>query len=486
MSLWLWRVRDWLGTLALGLLTSWAVGVPAAVDAKPPSPIPYPAGLEAQVQFWKDVFTIYSTKHVVIHDRESLDRVYAVIDFTYLDTAGVSPVVAERVRRERVQDELERIRGALLRIHQAGPNSPSLSAEEQRIARFFPAGTSRRAYREAAAKERLRAQTGLSEKFHKAIEVAHGYWPAMERIFRDEGLPVELTRLPLVESGFDLTAYSRTGAAGIWQFMPATGRMYMRIDDAVDERRDPIVATRAAAQHLRENYEVLGTWPLALTAYNHGRGGMVRAVSQVGTTDIVEIIRRYNGRTFGFASRNFYAEFLAALEAEREAVRYFGALQPQPRRDWKSARVPDYVRLSALARSLGVPVDALARMNPALSRRVVSGELYVPRGYELWMQPAVAAKFDRAYASLSAAEKHGRQKRSYVEHRVRPGDTLGRLAQRYGTTISAIMRQNGLRNANQIRIGQTLRIPTRPSASRSAPKASRLVRDERARHRVTS
>jgi membrane-bound lytic murein transglycosylase D len=240
--------------------------------------------------------------------------------------------------------------------------------------------------------------------------------------------------------------------------------MYLRIDDAVDERRDPIVATRAAARHLRENYDILGTWPLAVTAYNHGRGGMARAVSQVGTTDIVEIIKRYNGRSFGFASKNFYAEFLAALEAERDAARYFAGLRAEPVRDWQSVTVPHYVRLSALASTLGVSAGELARMNPALSARVASGDLYVPKGYGLWVRPQAAAGFDRVYARLSAAEKHDRQKRWYVVHRVRSGDTLGRLAQRYGTTVNAIMRQNGLRSANKIRIGQALRIPARPSA----------------------
>src|SRR4029453_7063103 len=98
------------------------------------------------------------------------------------------------------------------------------------------------------------------------------------RIFRDEGLPVELTRLPLIESCFDVEAYSKVGAAGIWQFMPATGRLYMEVSSSVDERRDPIPPPRAAARYLSRSYERLGNWPLAITSYNHGPNGMARAI----------------------------------------------------------------------------------------------------------------------------------------------------------------------------------------------------------------
>lgn len=469
------RVRRALGRLAVFLTAVMAsYGDAAASSRTPKETFPSPAGIQQQVEFWKNVFTIYSSKHVVIHDRDVLSRVYSVLDFSYLDDGTVSPAAAERLRKERVRDEIERIRAILIRLHQVGGNSPTLSSAERNVAAQFASGTDRQAFREAAVAERLRAQTGLGDKFHHAIEIAHGYWPEMERIFRQHGLPLELTRLPLVESSFNLKAYSRTGAAGIWQFMPATGRMYMRIDDAVDERRDPMVATRAAAEHLKENYEALGTWPLALTAYNHGRGGMARAVSQVGTTDIVQIIKHYKGRTFGFASKNFYAEFLAAVEVERDSRRYYKGLRPHPPREWHGVTLSHYVRLAPLARALGMSPEALADMNPALSGRVVSGDLYIPRGYQLWLPAAVAARFQTAYANLSNGEKHSQQRQTYVVHRVRPGETLAKIARRYGTTVSAIVRQNGLRSANQIRIGQVLRISGRAGGGRTTSSVSSL------------
>ena len=139
-------------------------------------------------------------------------------------------------------------------------------------------------------------------------------------------MPIELTRLPHIESSFENRALSKVGAAGIWQIMPATGRLYLRVNRDVDERLHVRTATMAAAQILRENYEKLGTWPLAITAYNHGANGMKRAVDTVGTTDFGVIVQRYRGPLFGFASQNFYAEFLAALDVSQNYKQYFGDL----------------------------------------------------------------------------------------------------------------------------------------------------------------
>ena len=118
-------------------------------------------------------------------------------------------------------------------------------------------------------------------------------------------MPVELSVLPHVESSFNPEAYSHVGAAGIWQFIRSTGKRYMQIDHLIDERMDPFASTKAAAKLLRHNYQLTQSWPLALTAYNHGVASMRRAINTLGTRDIAVIVRKYKGRAFGFASRNF-------------------------------------------------------------------------------------------------------------------------------------------------------------------------------------
>jgi membrane-bound lytic murein transglycosylase D len=421
--------------------------------------VPVPAGLKTQVKFWKDVFATYSTREVVIHDTEHLDRVYAVLDFRPLAESGMSDAEVAAYSKAKVESEKERVRAILMRLHQLGPDPGQLTDEERKIWALFRNVKEPDALLQAAAADRIRAQTGLRDRFAAGVEVSRRYLPEMEAIFRREGLPVELTRLPLVESCFNVHAYSKVGAAGIWQFMPGTGRLYMQVNAAVDERRDPIMSTQAAAYHLKRNYEVLGTWPLALTAYNHGRAGMARAVSQVGTTDIVEIIRRYHGPSFKFASRNFYAEFLAALEVERHFADYFGTIRGHAPLQTDTVRVPDYISFQTLARLAGTEADQLADLNPALSREVVAGKMYVPKGYRARVPDGVAETFEERYASLPAQQKLTRQRSVSVTHRVKRGQTLANIARQYGVTPTAIQRRNNLRKAS-VRPGQNLVIPS--------------------------
>jgi membrane-bound lytic murein transglycosylase D len=461
-----------------------APGLTAAVPGRartPHSPIPDLPDLRVQVDFWKAVFATYSSREVVIHDTERLDRVYSVLDFRPL-AENMSDAEFQAYKRQRVEEERERIRALLVRLHQVGDDASGLSPDERRIAALFADEPGYTKFLDAAAEDRVRSQTGLRERFAGGVEISRRYLPEMESIFRSEGLPVELTRLPLVESCFNVNAYSKVGAAGIWQFMPATARHYMRVDDAVDERRDPIAATRAAATHLRRDYESLGTWPLAITAYNHGRGGMQRAVATVGSTDLQKIVRYYRGPAFKFASRNFYAEFLAALEVEENFEEYFGVLNLHPPLRASYVVVPDYTALATLARTVGTSTDRLAELNPALSGAVLSGRMRVPRGYVLRVPPGTADGFERRYAALTvdrqrsepsarsatAADK-GKTKKakqstakatgSTVTHRVKAGQTLSTIARQYGTSVEAIKRRNGIRDGTRLRSGQSLVIP---------------------------
>jgi membrane-bound lytic murein transglycosylase D len=446
----------WLAALLTGVgahaQTTSATSESAAIPVLP--------GIKIQVEFWKQIFGTYSTHQVVIHDTWRLDRIYEVLDFRPLAESGVSDADIAAYAKDKVRSEKERIRAILTRLHQLGPNSSDLSEEERKIGALFAAVKEPAKYLDAAAEDRIRAQTGLRERFAAGVEVSRRYLPEMEALFRREGLPLQLTRLPLVESCFNVRAYSKVGAAGIWQFMPSTGRPYLRIDDAVDERRDPVAATTAAAQYLKANYDVLGNWPLAITAYNHGRAGMAHAVATVGSAELTDIIARYHGPAFKFASRNFYAEFLAALDVERHFKDYFGELRAAPPLHAKTVVLPDYVNVSALARAAGTDVDTLADLNPALAPDVIAGKLHVPKGYNVRIPRESATRFPTRYASLAAGEKHRSQRALYVTHRVKPGQTLVGIAKRYRTTVAAIKRQNNLRSVSRLRAGQSLVIPT--------------------------
>lgn len=427
-------------------------------------PLPYdprfdvPPALQPQVSFWVSVFAIYSRRQVAIHDTERPDRIYRVLDFRDLDDGGMSEVAIEITKNRAVDRAIREVRASLERLHRLGPRSAQLSEEEARIARLFRHDRDPKKFLRAAAADRVRSQTGLRERFGEGIVVGSRYFPRMEEIFRQEGVPLPITRLPLVESSFNMRAYSKAGASGIWQFMPSTGRRFMSINDAVDERLDPIVSTRAAARFLRENYASLGSWPLAITAYNHGPGGISRAVRELGTTDISTIVQRYRGPSFKFASRNFYPEFLAALEVERDYLQYYGSLPLAPPLAHDEVSLAHYVPIDSVSRCAGGE-HSVRELNPSLLPAVYARKQSVPRGYVLRLPPGAGQQFERCYASLPPAQKRESQRPMYVVHRVRRGQTLGQIARHYGTSVKAIQRRNGLRNKHVIREGQLLQIP---------------------------
>jgi membrane-bound lytic murein transglycosylase D len=430
---------------------------PAATSAS--ELFPKPATLEPAVDFWTRVYTEVDTRSGFIHDNLRMGIVYETVHFP----AGIS----QTQRRRQLDGELNKYRQILRKL--GGGARSGLSAEERRVLALFPDNVSNAEL--SAAADRVRFQLGQSDRFRAGLIRAGAWKPYIHQVLSDRGLPRELSVLPHVESSFDPTAYSHAGAAGMWQFIRSTGLRYMRIDHIIDERRDPYLSTDAAARLLADNYAVLGSWPVAITAYNHGAGGMRNAVNRLGTTDIGVIVREYNGRAFGFASRNFYAAFLAALEVDSNPEKYFGRLTPNRPGEHVVTSVPSYMTVTTIARALDTTPRELRQLNPALTDVVWSGDKYVPRGFRLRV-PARAG-FDPAalLARVPASEAFAAQLPD-VEHRVRSGETLSQIARRYRVSVSALMSMNGLSSANFIRAGQVLRLPGHADAPAGAVLAS--------------
>ena len=425
-----------------------------------PELFPRPAELEPAVQFWTRVYTEISTSEGFIHDSLRMDIVY--------QTVRVPNDIGSRERRRRIERATENTRDVLTKL--AGGARQGLSSEEERVLKLFPDGTSNAELRAAAS--RLRFQLGQSDRFRAGL-IRSGTWkPYINEVLAKRGLPVELAALPHVESSFDPTGYSKVGAAGMWQFMRSTGVRYMRIDHIVDERRDPFLSTDAAARLLADNFSVIQSWPLALTAYNHGLAGMRRAVEQQKTADIATIVAKYQSRSFGFASRNFYTAFLAALEIDSNPDRYFPSLKINPPSDTATIPVPAFMTVDTLADALNVREGTLRDLNPALTDIVWSGDKYVPRGFELRVPRATAALAEALLGTVDADKLFAAQ-RPDREHRVRRGDTLSQIAAEYRVSLAALMRVNGMTNRSVIRIGQTVLLPFDGA---DAPPDATLVR----------
>jgi membrane-bound lytic murein transglycosylase D len=281
----------------------------------------------------------------------------------------------------------------------------------------------------------------------------------MESIFGSYRLPLQLTRLPLVESSFNVEAYSKVGAAGLWQFMPSSAKIYMRLDELVDDRRDPWTSTDAAARHLRDDYAALGSWPLALTAYNHGRGGIAKGLRETGGSTLPDLIRSYDSKNFGFASRNFYAEFLAASDVERNWKQHFGEITRREALRFDTVETKNYVPYETLRRLCDADDDVFRRLNPAYRPEVIEGKLYVPPGHLIRVPAGRANAFNVAYAKLGSSERFDSQRTFYLLHKVGKGDSLGKIAKKYGVSQASIKSANGLKDSAKLKLGQVLKVP---------------------------
>ncbi len=301
---------------AVTILVALSLGRPASSHADTQLPFPRPKTIEPNVDFWVNVFTNYSVRDFALVDRDKILRVYQVF---HLPGDG-SP---SREEVDWVNAYLKAKYGDIL--ERLAEGRAPITYDERRVADMFK-GEPLSAY--SVAEQNLRVQEGLRERFREGLVRSRYYRPTMERIFRQAGLPPELVTLAQVESGFQTRAKSTAGACGIWQFTRATGKKYMKVSRYRDDRLNPIRSTEAAAKLLRSNYDLLGDWPLAITAYNYGTGGIARA-ADLYAGDYAKMIEHYNGPHFGFAVKNYYAEFLAAMDVYEHEDTYFPGIDDQ-------------------------------------------------------------------------------------------------------------------------------------------------------------
>ena len=408
---------------------------------------PQPAELQVDVDFWVSIFTKYDSDAGVLHDNRHLGIVYEQID--------LSSKMSRRERQRRVGNRRKELQ-AVLRVLGSGKRE-NLTEEEARVLALWPQDVSNKTLNDAVG--RIRHQQGLSDRFREGLERS-GRW----RDYIDEqltlfGVPVELAALPHVESSYNPNARSHVGASGIWQFTRSTARRFMQVDHVVDDRNDPFAATRGAAQLLAYNYSITGNWPMAITAYNHGLGGVRRAMRQYGDTSYVEILRNYNGRTFGFASRNFYVAFLAAKEVDQNPDKYFPGTKRESPTNYSQSALTAYLPAKELSKALGISPSQLAKHNQSLQATVWQGSKHVPKGFTVRVPAStIDGTVDELMAKVSADTWEADQLPDLF-HTIARGDTLSQIAETYDTRVSTLAALNSLGSSNRIRAGQQLRLP---------------------------
>ena len=432
----------YLAPLVLCLLAAFAQTAAAGG-----SDFPRPAELKPDVDFWLRVFTEVTTDQGLLHDNRNLAVVYEVVP--------MPAATGRRERNRRVNQRRQHYQSILKTL--AGGKRSGLSDDEQRVLELFGSDTDDQTF--AAASRRIRFQHGLSDRMAESLERS-GFWrDHVNASFLRHGVPVELAALPHVESSYNPAARSHVGASGIWQFTRSTGRRFMQVDHVVDARNDPFIASDAAARLLAYNYSLTGNWPMAITAYNHGLAGVRRAMRQHGNTAYVDILRNYRGRAFGFASRNFYVAFLAAMEVDLNPDRYFPGVVPAKPVDYETFVLEDYVPAKSLAATLGISERDFGRYNPALQATVLTGSKHVPRDFELRVpKNRLDSPLSELLAALDPAQRF-REQLPDMFHTIARGDTLSEIADTYATSVSTLVALNGLSSRHRIRAGQRLRLP---------------------------
>ena len=274
-----------------------------------------PGELEPAVEFWRKTYVVWRRSQVAFHDDRYMDVIYEVLELPGDVGESLTSGQKEMVSQRRVFWKAQlSVLESKLRY-----NAPLNANDKQIIAKLQSGGRQLNSVI-IGASERVRSQRGTRERFIRGLEISRRYDRQFRKIFRDAGLPEDLAYLPHVESSFQLGAKSSAGALGMWQFTKGAAKTFMP-GGRVDLCLDPFASASGAANYLSYAYGKLGDWPAAITSYNHGIGGMKRAQNQVGR-DFVRIVYNYDGPAFGFASRNYYAQFLAAREIASNPTQY--------------------------------------------------------------------------------------------------------------------------------------------------------------------
>lgn len=272
-------------------------------------------------RFWFDIYTQHPSSHSVLHDKENLAIVYDVLDFSHIDSSELNEFTKAALQVKYVDKIVAQYKSAFLSL---GRGSSGAEIGEKIVAALksskisIPTGSKKKKFY-AELSSNLRAQTGQKDNIQAGINSFAHYEKTIKQYFDAFDVPWELKAIPFLESSFNVRARSKAGASGVWQFMRWIGGHFMQIDRRQDGRSQPLMASAAALHLLRQNIKIMGRWDLAIAAYNSGTKHLLKGkklmLAKKKEYSLANILEYYEHEHIGFASKNFFAEFLALTRA---------------------------------------------------------------------------------------------------------------------------------------------------------------------------
>lgn len=322
-----------------------------------------PKILESSVVFWENVYSLWDINQVIFHDNQDLSIIYYILDL---------PKVSKQLSAQKYPKEVQNKRKEISQILDDIFNKKKIEKKSELYEKIEDILEKNNLLQEPNLKDRLRFQSGLKSQFSLGLEISGRYIKEMKAILRAQGLPEGLIAIPFVESLFSMNVVSHAGAGGPWGIMRETGRLLgIHINNFVDERFDPLLSTMAASAYLKRSKEELHDWGLAITSYNYGFSGMLRAVNNLGSKDFEVIIKNHQSPIFGFACKNYYAEFLAALNIIENIEKYFPKIELEKPWEYEFVEIARPVHVDDLKYFRVISEEVLRRLNPSIKGRAV-------------------------------------------------------------------------------------------------------------------
>ncbi len=308
-----------------------------------------------------------------------------------------------------------------------------------------------------------------SSHMARILGLAKYYFPMIEEELIKAGLPVELRAMPIIESALDPQATSRMGAAGLWQFMPATGKSYgLEVNSLVDERRDPVKATRAACRYLKDLYRIYNDWTLAIAAYNCGPGNVNKAIARSGVDTVKGFWQLYDyllPETRGYMPAFIGASYAYAYHKQHNIT----ARETPVPLAVDTLQINRIMHFGQIASTIDLPIETLRLLNPQYKMDIIpatakSYTLVIPQrnvSQYIACEQEIFAKdsaFLKEYINPTNLDKKRVAPAGGTYYKIKSGDTLGAIARRYHTTVAQLQRWNGIKNPRALRVGQRIRV----------------------------